>query len=153
MAPSNTILLDVDSSTQVMKGIVTTGQNTYPGSLCQIALGGTIQRYHNPSSQIAPLIVAVENPENGGGVNDIYDSQQKVFYVHLRPGDLFLGRATAAAVEAGEAMGADTATGYFRPTTGYVAATTQGTFNEALVIVAEADASTSGGRLIKLVVK
>ncbi len=150
----NTILLDVSSNSVLMEGTVTTGQSIYPGDLVQFRMTtGTIERYHNASLQIAPLLIAVENTAEGLGVDDIYAQLTKIFYVHMRPGDLFWGRVSAAAVEAGEAMGGETTTGNFIPTTGYIAATTQGTYDEALVFAAEADALTTGGRLVKLVAK
>lgn len=150
----NTILLDVGSSSKLMEGIVTTGQNILPGELCQVRMTtGTIERYHNASLQLAPVLIAVENTAAGLGVDDVYLQLTKIFYVHMRPGDLFWGRVTAAAVEVGEAMGAETATGYLQPTTGYVPATTQGTYDEAIAFIAEADALTTGGRLVKIVTK
>ena len=92
------------------------------------------------------MLVAIENMVEGKTVEDNYAALTTIYYRHLRPGDLFWGRVAGAAVLAGEPLDAETVTGHF-------IATTLDTFDEAIVIVAESDALTTAGRLVKLIAK
>ena len=151
----NTILLDVHSSANLLEGIVGAGETIHPGQLVQVDMinAGKIIRFDFANFALAPALVAIENMAEGKSVADAYVADEKIYYMQLRAGDLFWGRSVAAAVELGQPLGGQDLTGQLIATSGYIAATAPGNYNEAIVIVAQADALTTANRLIKVSVK
>lgn len=151
----NTILLDVHSSAKLLEGTVATGETILPGHMLQIDMtdAGKIIRFNYGNYAQAPILVAIENMAEGKTVADAYVADEKIYYMHLRAGDLFWARSIAAAVELGQPLGGQDLTGRVEALALYVVGTTPGDYNEAIVIVTQADALTTADRLIKVAVK
>lgn len=102
----NTILLSVNSASPLIEGPCTdeeiASEIVWPGSLCSIKRGNVLGVATDHSvhtcgqsvggGQVSPLIIALEDLENGRTVNDRYYPGEIVKVRHLRPGDIFQAR-------------------------------------------------------------
>jgi len=139
-------MLDVSSCSKSLEGIVSAGETIIPGEVVQyLASAGTIERYHGVTLNLAALLIAVENTAQGLGVDDAYTAGQRIYFRHMRPGDLFLGRMTGIAYNVGATVGPEADTGLFTVSISG--------FNDAIAIVAKTDALTASGRLVQLMAK
>lgn len=100
----NNIILSANSSSPLEEGPASdeeaVGEIVWPGSLCDIKRGlvlavltdNSIHTCGQPGGTISPVIIALEDIENGKTVNDRYYPGERVPVRHLRPGDVFLCR-------------------------------------------------------------
>lgn len=114
MAIPNTIMLDVSSSSNQLEAISAAGQDIYPGQLLEYTVDATtISRYQSASQTMGALLIAVENRQEGKGTEDIYLAGTRVYFVHMRAGDLFQVRfgTPSTAVGQGDYVAAEILTG------------------------------------------
>lgn len=102
----NTILLSVTSSSPLIEGPASdeevAGEIIWPGSLCSIKRGNVLGVATDGSihtcgqsiggGQVSPLIIALEDLEEGRTVDDRYYPGDIVKVRHLRAGDVFQAR-------------------------------------------------------------
>src|SRR5687767_6336728 len=78
------------------KAKLATGVDITPGMLCQLSAVDTIRPHNSAAGIPAPLIVAVEAPEVGRGIDDDYAVDgEEVNYAHLDSGEWFYGLLAA----------------------------------------------------------
>ena len=141
----NTILLDVGSDSKLLEA--TCGEEgVLPGSLLEYAATGALVNAIPGAIDLQlPLMVATENTAEGLGVDDPYSIGEKLYAVHLRPGDLFLGRISAASTYIFSVpMGTSTVIGRFSSAT---------SINVAIAFMGETITSGTGNFLGKMIAK
>jgi len=150
----NTIILSANSSSPLVEGPASdeeaAGEIIWPGSLCDIKRGlvltvltdSSIHTCGQPGGAMSPLIIALEDIDNGKTINDRYYPGERVPVRHLRPGDVFLCRFDpVGAYDQGTQLKATGPTGL-----GTFNTTTQ--WNQALCYASEPIEAGASGRLI-----
>lgn len=154
----NTILIYAHSSTPLVIGPASDEEMAeeivWPGSLCSIKRGAVLGVQTDSSvhtcgqngGQISPLLIALEDLDNGKGINDRYYPGEMVPLRHFRPGDLFQARfAPTGAYDQGQKLKATgTTLGTFSNTT---------LWGDALCYAHEAIEAGLKGRLIVVAAK
>lgn len=154
----NNIILSANSSSPLIEGPASDDESgdeiIYPGSVCSIKLGdvltvptdNSIHTCGQVGGAISPMIIAIEDIDNGKTVNDRYFPGEIVPVRHLRPGDVFLGRLTATgAFDQGQRFRATgTVSGQFTNTTSW---------DSAMCFSHEAIEAGVAGRLVSFVAK
>ena len=78
------------------KAKLAAGVDITPGMLCQLSGVDTIRPHNSAAGIPAPLIVAVEAPEVGRGIDDAYTVDgEEVNYAHVDSGEWFYGLLAA----------------------------------------------------------
>ena len=143
----NTICLDVGSSSKLLEGIVGTGWTLYPGNIIQYHIpDGVMTAFNGVAESICPLMVVVENLNEGKTITDSYAAGTKVYFRHMRAGDSFLATRATGVIELGEPLGVEQATGY-------VTTIIADNFNLGVVIAMETLGAGSDGDLIRVFAK
>ena len=154
----NTIILSASSSSPLIEGPASDEEQVdeiiYPGNLCDIKRGNvlgiptdhSIHTCGQAGWQLSPMIIALEDIENGKTIDVRYFPGERVPVRHFRPGDVFLGRIhPTGAFDQGQPFGASgTTAGRFNNTT---------LWGNALCYAQEAIEAGADGRLVPLTVK
>jgi len=100
----NTIIVYAHSSTPLVTGPASDEEQpdeiVYPGSLCHIKRGlvngvltdGSVHTCGQVGGAISPMLIALEDVDNGHGLEVAYSPGDMVPLRHFRPGDLCLVR-------------------------------------------------------------
>ena len=154
----NNILLSVNSSSPLVEGPASDEEAVdeiiYPGNLCTMQRGNvlgvptdnSVHTCGQLGGNVSPLLIALEDIENGKTVDVRYFPGERVPVRHLRPGDVFLGRLTpTGALDQGTRLRATGVTlGQFTDTT---------TWDSALCYAYAAIEAGVKGRLVPMVAK
>jgi hypothetical protein len=154
----NTIVVFAHSSTPLVVGPASDEEQPdeiiYPGSLCHIKRGevlgvptdGSVHTCGQVGGAISPMLIALEDLDNGHGIGVAYNPGEMVPLRHFRPGDLCLVRfKQTGAYDQGQKLKATgTTLGTFTNTT---------LWGDAMCYAQEAIEAGAASRLIVAAVK